>query len=178
MNYKTLKLPESLRETLKKPFGELLSDLEELKRNKNIICVGDETSRISLNLGLKPKILVYDGRIKREFTPIPSIIRDFNAKEVRVDNPAGYITKESFEAIYSALRDIKRVKIRIDGEEDLLTIAAIELAPEGSMVLYGQPDQGLVVAKVTKENKEKVRRILNQMEESKQPLPKNPTFLS
>jgi len=165
MKYKTLKLPKSLRGTLKEPFGELLSDLEELKRNKNIICVGDETSRIALDLGLKPRILIYDGKIKREFAPIPGIIRDFNAKEIRVKNPAGYITKESFETLYYALRNFKRVKIRIDGEEDLLTIAAIDLAPEGSIVLYGQPNQGLVVAKVTKENKKRIEKILNQMKE-------------
>lgn len=164
MRHKTLKLPESLREKLKEPFGEILAGLDELKHNKNIICVGDETSKIALEFGLKPKVLVYDGKIKREFVPIPAIIRNFKATEIRIKNPAGYITWESFEAIYAGLTGFGRVKIRVDGEEDLLTIAAIDLAPAGSIVIYGQPHEGLVVVKVNKESKERAKKVLEQMD--------------
>ena len=164
MRSKTLKLPNSLREKLKEPFGELLAGLEELRHNKNIICVGDETSKIALEFGLKPKVLVYDGRIKRESVPIPAIIRNFKATEVRITNPAGYITRESFEAIYAGLTGFGRVKIRVDGEEDLLTIAAIDLAPAGSVVLYGQPHEGLVVVKVNEESKKRAKKVLEQMD--------------
>jgi len=164
MRRKTLKLPNSLREGLKEPFGELLAGLDELKHNKRIICVGDETSRIALEFGLKPKVLVYDGRIKRELVPIPAIIRNFKAAEIRVKNPAGHITRESFEAIYAGLTGFGRVKIRVDGEEDLLTIAAIDLAPADSIVLYGQPHEGLVVVKVNKESKKRAKKVLEQMD--------------
>ncbi|MCG2783091.1 MAG: DUF359 domain-containing protein [Candidatus Altiarchaeales archaeon] len=163
MRSKTLKLPNSLREKLKEPFGELLVGLEGVRHNKNIICVGDETSKIALEFGLKPKVLVYDGKIKRESVSIPAIIRDFKATEVRITNPAGYITSESFEAIYTGVTGFGRVKIRVDGEEDLLTIAAIDLAPAGSVVLYGQPHEGLVVVKVNEESKKRAKKVLEQM---------------
>ncbi len=48
----------------------------------------------------------------------------------------------------------------IDGEEDLLALPAIDHAPLGSVVYYGQPGQGLVEVVVRKEKKVEARALL------------------
>ena len=40
------------------------------------------------------------------------------------------------------------MKIVVEGEEDLATLPAILYAPPGSVVVYGQPDEGSVLVKV------------------------------
>ncbi len=52
----------------------------------------------------------------------------------------------------------------VDGEEDLLTLVAVLCAPENSLVVYGQPHEGIVVVKVTEKTKRKIRRIVEAME--------------
>ena len=52
-------------------------------------------------------------------------------------------------------------QIKIQGEEDLLALPAILLAPLGSVVIYGQKDLGVVVVEVTEEKKEEVKKIIN-----------------
>ena len=59
----------------------------------------------------------------------------------------------------------QKTQIVVDGEEDLLVIPAVVLAPERSIVAYGQPNQGIVVIEVTKRNKLKCRQIIDSMEE-------------
>ena len=49
--------------------------------------------------------------------------------------------------------------IVVDGEEDLLALPAIALAPLTSVILYGQPDEGLVIVKVD----EGIRSIATKM---------------
>jgi len=39
-------------------------------------------------------------------------------------------------------------------------------APENSFVVYGQPHEGIVVVEVTEKTREKMRRIVDAMEES------------
>ena len=53
--------------------------------------------------------------------------------------------------------------IIVNGEEDLFTLPAILYAPVGTSVLYGQPDEGLVVVSVNNSLKTKVRNILIEM---------------
>ena len=51
----------------------------------------------------------------------------------------------------------------VDGEEDLLVLPVCLFAPENSVVMYGQPNEGLVVAEITDEVRDKVQKIVNQM---------------
>jgi len=41
---------------------------------------------------------------------------------------------------------------------------AVLHAPEKSLVVYGQPQEGIVVVRVTKQKKEMMRRIVEAME--------------
>lgn len=161
---KDLKLPEHLREKLKRPFGNLIKDGDKFNLRSNlIICVGDKTSERILGIGILPKICIYDGKIMRRDIKIPEVIKNFNANEIRAKNPAGYITQELFNAVEKALNSSGNFKIFVDGEEDLAAIAVIDLAPIGSLVLYGQPGEGIVLVNVDKKSKELIKNILKGM---------------
>ena len=99
----------------------------------------------------------------RKNIKIPEIIKDFQANEIRVKNPAGYITGGLYGAIDKALKSDGKFKIFVDGEEDLAALAAIDLAPIGSLVIYGQPGEGMVLVNVDKKSKEFVAGILKEM---------------
>jgi hypothetical protein len=55
------------------------------------------------------------------------------------------------------------VRIIVDGEEDLLVIPVCIYAPENSVVMYGQPNEGLVIVHITPEIQAKVQKILDAM---------------
>jgi len=50
--------------------------------------------------------------------------------------------------------------IYVDGEEDLAVIPLVIASNEGSIILYGQPGEGVVFCKVDREAKEKARDML------------------
>ncbi len=161
---KQLKLTHPLRSVLKKPFGKLLQDVRDIKAGSQmLICVGDSVSEKALLAGFRPKIIVYDGKIKRKDIEIPSIVKEHRAEELRVSNPAGYLMPEVFSALEEAFSSDTEYKIFVDGEEDLVSLAAIELAPEHSVVIYGQPDEGFVAVEVDEVKKKQVKDIMEQM---------------
>ena len=145
--------PEYTIEKLK----ELIDEMEPVR----IIAVGD---RVSSNLAKKriaPHVLIVDNKImRRSISPI-----EVDADQtLHVRNPAGTITDEAWQVIKEALKQEKRIKIVVDGEEDLLTLVAVLCAPENSVVVYGQPREGAVMIKVTKETKEMASELVDKME--------------
>jgi uncharacterized protein (UPF0218 family) len=52
--------------------------------------------------------------------------------------------------------------IVVAGEEDLLALPAILLAPLGAIVLYGQWDRGAILVKVNEEKKKEVLGIVEK----------------
>ncbi len=163
-------LTEELREELKKPLGLLIragSEIDYIKNNlieKLVITVGDRTTESFILAGGKPKVEIVDLKEKRSTRE-----KTLTAAEtiIKVKNDPGTISEESIKAIKSAIRSKKRVRIEIEGEEDLLGIPAIIYAPKGSYVLYGQPNEGLVVVKVGDDVKNKASEILSSMKKVK-----------
>ena len=78
-------------------------------------------------------------------------------------NPPGEITEESIQVIQKAFSCEPPVRITVDGEEDLLVIPVCIYAPENSVVMYGQPNEGLVIVHITPEIQAKVQKILDAM---------------
>ena len=164
-----MKLPESLREQLKTPLGELVLQEDVSKENilskvsseSIVITVGDKTTENMIHLGIIPQIQVIDGLEKRNQHNIPmdeTIRTEFTCK-----NPSGEITEESIQTIQNAFSCEHPVRIIVKGEEDLLVIPVCIFAPENSVVMYGQPNEGLVLVHVTPEIQAKVQKILNLM---------------
>jgi len=104
---------------------------------------------------------IIDGVEKREKRELPKLE---NATELTVDNPAAEITPQSIDVIKQAFTLSSPVRIVVNGEEDLLVIPVCVHAPENSIVLYGQPNKGLVIVKVTPEIRNKTQGLLDLME--------------
>lgn len=164
-------LTPRLRRNLKKPIGILfrgsleetitmLKTLVEKEKPAKIVTVGDQVSQDLTDYSLLPDILIVDNKIMRKEIPPISATAD---QIVNVKNPPGTITDEAWSALESATRDPWRTKIVVDGEEDLLTLVAILVVPEKSLVLYGQPHQGIVVVEATAEMKQKIREMVEAM---------------
>jgi uncharacterized protein (UPF0218 family) len=160
-----LLLPESVREKLKKPFGKLHPDIKSAKKEISgyVIAVGDKVSVGLINAGIQPDICIIDGKTKRQAIAIPDEIRKSGAVEIKVKNPAGMITDEGVSAIRSAIRSGKKTNIFVDGEEDLLALPAMIDAPKDAKIIYGQPDEGVVVVKSDLKTKAKAKKILDEM---------------
>ena len=160
-----MKLPENLREQLKTPLGILLKDtskeniLNHLTENSFIITVGDATTEKMLKFNLIPSLSIVDGLEKREKRIIPLN----NAAKLFCDNPAGEITIQSIDMIKDALKTKPPVQIMVNGEEDLLVIPVCVYAPQNAIILYGQPNEGLVIVKITQEIRNKTQELLNLM---------------
>ena len=55
------------------------------------------------------------------------------------------------------------VRITVMGEEDLLVLPVCIYAPDNSIVLYGQPNEGLVLVEISTEIRNKVQTLLDLM---------------
>lgn len=161
-------LPENLRSSLKKPLGILIPDFQVTKAevNKNIdkdafvITVGDATTDKMVSYGINPSLQIVDSYEKRNKRDLPEgYVRNI----LRCKNPAAQITPESIDAIKKALGMAPPVRLIVDGEEDLLVLPVAVYAPENSVILYGQPDEGLVIVQVTEETRNKAKEIMDTM---------------
>ncbi len=53
--------------------------------------------------------------------------------------------------------------LKIEGEEDLLALPFFLLAELSSVVVYGQPFEGMVVVRVTKAIRTKAKRLIGML---------------
>jgi len=164
-----LKLPENLRDQLKIPLGDLIKEenvnkeniLSKIGSESLVITVGDRTTENMINLGIIPEVQIVDGLEKRDKRLVPT--DDTVNTNLSCKNPPGEITEESTQVIQKAFSSKPPVRIIINGEEDLLVLPVCILAPENSVVMYGQPNEGLVVVHITPEIRAKVQKILDVM---------------
>jgi uncharacterized protein (UPF0218 family) len=78
------------------------------------------------------------------------------------ENPPGTISEEAFSELKRLISISGQFALKISGEEDLLGLPAIEVAPVGSLVFYGQPDSGIVAVRVNREAKRIARFLLEK----------------
>lgn len=163
-----LVLTPYLRRKLKRPVGKVYKATElrkprflsALRLSPFVISVGDRVTESLQELGRTPDVQVIDETEMRARRPPPKV--PF-VRLVRASNPAGTITVDSIQAIQRALSGKTPARVMIDGEEDLLAIPAIEAAPIGSSVYYGQPGEGVVMVPVDKRAKSSAARVLAAM---------------
>jgi len=162
-------LPPNLRDELKIPLGKLIpndssekeSYIRKVYSEKIVITVGDATSELLLGMGLTPLLHIIDGQEKREKRS-PPLAESINT-ELTVKNNPGEISTESFNLLKNIFEEKPPIRLLVDGEEDLLVLPVCLFAPENSVVMYGQPNEGLVIAEITTKVREKVQKIVNQM---------------
>ena len=158
------RLDENLIGEFKVPLGKLYTDFEDaipmIKEASFLISVGDQTTKNLVDNDLIPNLGIIDNRIQRKDHNY-DIIRTENILDA--DNPAGTITENLWEtideAISLALEDNENRIIVVKGEEDLAVLPCLLIAPEDAVILYGQPNEGLVFVNVC-EGKGKAERLM------------------
>lgn len=167
-------LTDNLRAKLKLPLGTLVPNEERTRTNLSryvtypLVLVGDVTASVMTRMDFRPSLILLDNHTKRG-KEIPTLTVK-PGKTVKVSNKAGTIGPELMNALEDAIRSMEvgevtdgPIIIDVDGEEDLSTLACIDLMPEGTVV-YGQPEQGLVLVNIDREIKKKVEEMLREME--------------
>ena len=160
---KPLILREKTRKKLQEVHGELVSEEEIKNLEGEIICVGDVVTSTLLKLGKEPKIAIVDYRTKRGKYE-DERIKKFGENVVKVSNPPGTITPELWKVVRKAIHSKKKWRIEVEGEEDLAVIPVVHFAPIGAIVIYGMPNTGVVMIKISDEDKKEVKEIIKEME--------------
>ncbi|MFZ2206959.1 MAG: pantetheine-phosphate adenylyltransferase [Microgenomates group bacterium] len=174
-------LPKSLRRVLRHPLGRIFSSFLQFPAKYTIvtpevyefggcpmhISIGDVITGELQKTRITPIISIIDGKTQRK------ALNDAELKNIKKKdclyalNEKGMIQTSAIKTLNS-LFDIGQHKatkqLFIEGEEDLLTLPAILLAPLGSYVWYGQLGKGAVCVHVTEKKKEKVYNLLKRFE--------------
>jgi len=163
----TLVAPRELRPELAKLHGELIAGTEAetlpkvndyLKRERPPYLggCGDVISKNLFKTDFFPDLVVVDGKTHAQGVRhrLPS---DYTRRST--DNVTGGVTLAAWRSIEAATASGKRTIIEVTGgEEDLLLIPMVLLAPDNAIIAYGQPPvtdieppipAGAVMVKVT-----------------------------
>src|SRR3989440_2444215 len=164
----TLRLPDSLREYLRWPMGSLVNGeaiLPTIGRASPVVTVGDFCTLDLVARGRTPDICVVDFKTKRQADPeLREALQQIGSKVLRVTNPAATITPDAWRVLSEAFKSNERVRVEVRGEEDLLALVCIALAPPPAAVLYGMPSQGVVIARADSTWKSRTLDVLRRME--------------
>ena len=155
---------KDLIKDLKEPLGKLYPDFEdaidEIRSSEFLISVGDATFANLTKYELYPNIGIIDNLIQRKSHTHDVIRADHILK---ADNPAGYLTDDLWETIGQALELSNTGEcyvIEVAGEEDLAVLPCILLANPETTILYGQPNEGLVLLKA-RDLKNKAQKLID-----------------
>jgi len=144
-------LNSRLRERLKRPFGRIVTGREAARIAKGaagkVVAVGDVCSHVLISSGLTPHISIYDRKSLRERInrKIVELIERAYKKRYAIRNDAGTLNEDAVGLIRDALGESEGCRIEVDGEEDMLALAAMMVAGDGDIVMYGQPHEGVAV---------------------------------
>jgi len=164
------RLPEQMRSDLKAPKGEIftveegppedriVANLNDLEPNI-VVAVGDVTSETVNAAGYTPDVCIVDGITRRGNYDL-SLDGEI---EYTLYNPAATIYPEAWSVIDTAIHDKQKSLVFVEGEEDLMGFPAVLLAPEGAVMLYGQPDVGIIWVPVSDENAKAAREFIKHM---------------
>jgi hypothetical protein len=163
-----LRLPEAMRELLRWPLGPLVHGADVLPavgHASPVVTVGDFCTLDLAARGRTPDVCLVDFKTKRVEDPeLHDALHRIGDVVMRVTNPAGTIAAEAWSVVREAFKSKDRVRVEVRGEEDLLALVCIALAPESGAILYGQPGQGVVVVKADQAAKARVLDLLRRME--------------
>jgi len=153
---------ERAKEIVRKPLGipifkeahlaiKHLKTLIEDFEPSLIATVGDVVTLNLIYHNIIPDISLVDFKTKRkkiEKAKMNKVLVMYDIK-LSLKNPRSTITKESWSLIEEAIAKVAREKIKcliiVKGEEDLLTLPLSIAMPDRSFVVYGQPEQALIL---------------------------------
>jgi uncharacterized protein (UPF0218 family) len=103
--------------------------------------------------------MVIDNREMREEA---GLFDHGKARVFRTVNEPATINFLAWQAVAEAIEKGDGTVV-VNGEEDLLTLVAILVAPNGSIVAYGQPEVGIVLVRISTEKKSEIQALIDQM---------------
>lgn len=171
LDRKVLILPQDLRDQLRHPIGDVVRDASEINSFMNngnlVISVGDIVTKTLYENDTPADLAIIDFKTRR--SAVDTFGQGQSGRLVKIVNEPGSIRREAVLEIVHKLESCieSRVKnqIYIKGEEDLLTLPVILLAPLDSIVLYGQYDLGAMIkVRVTEELKGKIYELLQKFD--------------
>jgi uncharacterized protein (UPF0218 family) len=167
---KSYPLTPEIREKLKRPIGELVSNAsitrDSLARffdgSHMTSSIGDRTTEHLQELGFTPTLEIIDQMEQRSMRQAPKLTTERRILEAR--NEPGSISEDALAKLEEVLKILKKdpgakIRLVIEGEEDLLVLPVVARFPKNSVVFYGQPNEGLVIVS-TRESRERSREIL------------------
>jgi uncharacterized protein (UPF0218 family) len=168
-----LLVTEPQRQLLKKPLGQLVAGsfsecnqalriAQNDEKPPRLILVGDTISRNAVQSGIKPDVIIVDQKeMRREAVQVDL----GKARIFRTINEPATINLLAWQAVAEAVEKSDSTVV-VDGEEDLLTLVAIMVAPAGSIIAYGQPATGIVLVPVTPNKKNEIKALIDQMKKT------------
>ena len=165
----TFILTDTLKDQLRVPMGTVIKDLKNITtiipHSSPIISVGDVVSMDLIHAGFSPAICVIDFHTKRTGIDESITGKYFPTIHQSVPNRRGTINPKIKDVLINSFDIYQKTKttqiIKVDGEEDLLALPAILLSPLDSYVIYGLPDTGICLVKVTSESKNLSEKYLS-----------------
>jgi len=168
------KVVEKVIENIRKPKGVLVDSPRDLPdpdnyRDSGIIAIGDAVFVNMMKEKYPVSVAIIDSKIKRQTLEYTVYFRHGDFLEavpmIPTFNPPGSISTFSWFSIMVAFIQPKPTIVRVYGEEDLMGFPATILAPEGSLIVYGDPFHNKIVYyTVNGEHKAKALSLLRQME--------------
>ena len=166
-----LKMPSSLTGELQVPWGEVLKNDSEIEKylegTHYIFAVGDITTQLLFKLKINPTLSLIDFQTKRSKID-PGEFGEISLSNIKITNQQGAINSDAVVILDSLLNesiqeDTSTVVV-VEGEEDLLALPLLALAPIQSILCYGLRDQGLVAVRVTEEVKMRAAELVKKLE--------------
>ena len=160
-----LKLKQDARLVISRPKGLVVRKLSrDLFEEKLVLAVGDAVFKNLLEIGIKPNLCVLDLKVQRQRIEEPKeALKGYTI--LRTKNPPGWITMEAWLTIKKAINAMntgQKVAVLVEGEEDLLGFPVAIIGPLDSLFVYGQPGEGAVIVHLTKQEKARAIRILEE----------------
>jgi len=162
-----LTLLAQYRSLFSQPFGPVFSDIGAVctAYQNHIFCsVGDVVTEQLFCSQAPWSVAIIDGytRRKRYHIKIPVDI-----PVITVNNPPGCISPMLIAAVQDAVSHTrtKRTVINVNGEEDLAFLPLLLYAPDGVVLLYGQPHEGIVTVTVNDASRQLAHDYLQYFED-------------
>ncbi|HTT35060.1 MAG TPA: DUF359 domain-containing protein [Thermoplasmata archaeon] len=162
------RVPDGLRARLAERYGPVLSGEAADARFRGLgvfATCGDRVTTDAIRVGNLPLLAIVDLATRRSEPVDASVFRPLADRGVvRVRNPAGILT-DRLRAAVRAMVSAGGGLVVVDGEEDLGALALVESLPVGATVIYGIPGEGASFVTVDDAAKERVRALIDAMEE-------------
>ena len=154
-----IEINQEIKTILKNPLGPIVTEEELQKTKKKIISIGDICTLSLIKKGIRIEMAVFDFRTKRkEITQEEKEILKKLGEFIKIENPPGKLNEQ---IILDARKLIDQKKnIMIIGEEDLTALAFILELKDDEIVVYGQPEVGIVKVENNPKLKQMIKRWL------------------